>query len=357
MASNVLTGRAGPFFMCSCRLERNFFVKSLVEHFEYKGDDAAFERQYFRVVSEKGDHLEVVPPVEVVLDEIKAQREERRRQPEEAETRAAKIASDYKRLHPEVFKMDSQRFIHPTFREIVDLMSKCPEKPRAIESCIQNLCSRGCLTKVKKDIWTFPVFTTEFCDLLEAELTNFEQSGLPAARPNTMNRFGVLLRELGMCEELLDPFVAECLNPVAVRLLCNHTEALDSYRPFTVKYEATAEGDRDLNLHYDNSEVTLNVNIGGQWTGGEVTFFGLGGPAYGSDDHSPYPVKLNRGHGALHSGRELHQAEPVAEGKRHNLILWCRSSGVRNGECPMCWRVPNLVPTNMFAHEGFTGPP
>lgn len=58
---------------------------------------------------------------------------------------------------------------------------------------------------------------------------------------------------------------------------------------------------------------------------------------------------------ALHP--RLHKATPISNGRRHNLILWCRSSGVRNDFCPMCFSQPNVVPTNRYYHEGFTVPP
>ena len=53
----------------------------------------------------------------------------------------------------------------------------------------------------------------------------------------------------------------------------------------------------------------------------------------------------------------LHKATPISNGRRHNLILWCRSSDVRNDLCPMCFQQPNVVPTNRYYHEGFSVPP
>ncbi|CAE8662904.1 unnamed protein product, partial [Polarella glacialis] len=38
-------------YMCNCRLTRNFFVRSLGEHFEYDGDDVTFARQYEKVIA------------------------------------------------------------------------------------------------------------------------------------------------------------------------------------------------------------------------------------------------------------------------------------------------------------------
>ncbi|CAE8587627.1 unnamed protein product, partial [Polarella glacialis] len=155
-----------------------------------------------------------------------------------------------------------------------------------------------------------------------AELAHFEASDAPKTRPNTMNRHGAVMREIGLCEGLLDRLVYDFVDPVAAKLMSTCTEGLDSYRAFTVKYDVEEGGDRNLALHYDNAEVTLNVNIGGDWTGGQVSFFGLAGTA----GEKPLSVAMARGHAVLHAGLELHQAEPVLAGCRQNLILWCRSS-------------------------------
>ena len=44
-----------------------------------------------------------------------------------------------------------------------------------------------------KDVYTLPVFTKEFCDLMVEEIKYFENSPLPKGRPNTMNKSGVSL--------------------------------------------------------------------------------------------------------------------------------------------------------------------
>ena len=58
------------------------------------------------------------------------------------------------------------------------------------------------------------------------------------------------------------------------------------------------------------------------------------------------------GRGILHRGRHMHLATPLKDGERDNLILWMRSSSVRNSQCPMCHRAPKLVPFEGFG-EGF----
>ena len=47
-------------------------------------------------------------------------------------------------------------------------------------------------------------------------------------------------------------------------------DGLDSHKAFIVRY-ATGE-DLDLLYHFDNAEVTLNVNLGKQFTGGDLYF-------------------------------------------------------------------------------------
>jgi len=163
------------------------------------------------------------------------------------------------------------------------------------------------------------------------------------------------MSELGFGPGLLDQFVREYVDVLGGCLLPNFSEGLDSYRAFTVLYEAKEDADKDLPLHYDNSEVTLNINIGGTWEGGQVAFYGLCTNSNGSE--APTEVVLKRGHGVLHAGLDLHKALPITSGRRHNLIMWCRSSQVRNDFCPMCFQQPVVVPTNEFSHQGFTVPP
>jgi hypothetical protein len=40
-------------------------------------------------------------------------------------------------------------------------------------------------------IYSFPVFTKDFCTQIIAEIKHFEASPMPKGRPNTMNNYGV----------------------------------------------------------------------------------------------------------------------------------------------------------------------
>ncbi|XP_077776656.1 2-oxoglutarate and iron-dependent oxygenase domain-containing protein 2 isoform X3 [Podarcis muralis] len=69
-------------------------------------------------------------------------------------------------------------------------------------------------------------------------------------------------------------------------------------------------------------------------------------PKYIEVEHVPF-------HGLFHRGGQIHGALPIASGERWNLIIWMRSSTVRNHLCPMCNREPELVQAEGFG-DGFT---
>ena len=58
------------------------------------------------------------------------------------------------------------------------------------------------------------------------------------------------------------------------------------------------------------------------------------------------------GRGVLHRARHMHQAQAISSGERVNLIIWMRSSSVRNQQCPMCGAPPTLVHSEGYG-DGF----
>jgi len=92
--------------------------------------------------------------------------------------------------------------------------------------------------------------------------------------------------------------------------------------------------------HTDDSEVTLNVCLGKDFTGGEIIFGtvrGDGGSASGGHGET-MTVPPSAGRGVLHLGRHLHGVSPVTGGQRFALVLWARSlEGTRSEICPCCW--------------------
>eukprot|EP00494_Astrolonche_serrata_P002725 UN02731 len=50
--------------------------------------------------------------------------------------------------------------------------------------------------KLHKDIYIMPMFTEKFCKMLLEELDNFKKTGLPAARPNSMNNYSTYHKQI-----------------------------------------------------------------------------------------------------------------------------------------------------------------
>jgi len=184
------------------------------------------------------------------------------------------------------------------------------------------------------------------CDIILDELEHFKNSGMPHSKPNSMNKHGVILHEMGL--DSLVNLIKKNIEQVAKDFFPELVgeSGLDSNKSFTVEYDASADHfDKDLATHFDNAEVTLNISLTDDHEEGELYFI---------KDDKVLPVKHKKGHGILHSGRDLHGAMPVSNGRRTNLILWFRSSSVRNKECPMCGQEPVLESVAFGSGDGFT---
>jgi hypothetical protein len=81
----------------------------------------------------------------------------------------------------------------------------------------------------------------------------------------------LLLSELGFDRGFLDPLRRYYLLPLARLLYPDWVgEGLDSHRAHVVKY--SIGDDVELSYHFDNAEVTLNVCLGSEFTGGDLYF-------------------------------------------------------------------------------------
>lgn len=168
----------------------------------------------------------------------------------------------------------------------------------------------------------------------------------------------MLLNELRFDDGLLTPLRERYLSVIAGWLFpeCGGS-TLDSHRAFVVSYGPDA--DQDLDLHYDNAEVTVNISLDDQFQGGELYI----GRMYAdrldvprNNSATEYCSCRHRlGFGLFHRGQQMHGALPLSSGVRHNLIIWMRSSSTRNQRCPMCCRKPELVKVNGTG-DGFSLP-
>jgi hypothetical protein len=103
--------------------------------------------------------------------------------------------------------------------------------------------------------------------------------------------------------------------------------SLDGHHGFIVEYKIGK--DTELSFHVDASDVTLNVCLGREFTGGELFFHGVRCGLCQQTEPLPgesFQVTHVPGRAILHRGNHRHGAHPITSGARYNLILWCFSS-------------------------------
>jgi len=187
-------------------------------------------------------------------------------------------------------------------------------------------------------LWVVPIFTEPACTRLTAVINHRLQwqKAQPQESPNSMHYAGVVFEPMGLApvmnrlrETIVEPFRSK---------LYTEFDALDEDYAFAATYGRGL--DHRLGFHVDDSEVTLNVSLGAEHTGGELTFLGRRCPLHRQDHHRPEEevrVTIPKGHGLLHTGSHRHLVNSVM-GERRNLILWCRSNEHRarqdDSSCP-----------------------
>lgn len=161
--------------------------------------------------------------------------------------------------------------------------------------------------------------------MLIQEVDHYSASGLPVSRPNSMNKYGLVLNEIGM-EAMFDSLQALLLRRVAKVLFDVEGAQLDRHHSFVVQYSAGK--DLGLDMHTDNSDVTFNVCLGREFEGAGLTFCGYMGKA----DHRKFThcYKHKRGDCVVHLGRRRHGADDITSGERLNLIIWTHNLAYRS---------------------------
>ncbi|XP_069190150.1 2-oxoglutarate and iron-dependent oxygenase domain-containing protein 2 isoform X1 [Procambarus clarkii] len=319
------------FAICKCFFTNNIFIKEYNMHVTYQGREQ-FLHDYSEVLQSKG-----CQNLELLLPKLEAESLRRKQLHDNSWKRQLKVAKEYKPMHPQIFTLQPS-FLAPRFHEIVKCSQEDKQTLEGITSCIESHQNR---------IYSFPVFTEEFCQLFLEEIRNFEESPLPKGRPNTMNQYGINLDELGF-DSFISNLRTTYITPLT-RLLFPDVggDSLDSHKAFIVTYK---EGeDVDLDYHFDNAEVTLNVSLNEDYSDGDLYF----GPMRTEISNQRFGYTHKLGKGLLHRGQQLHGALPISDGVRYNLIVWMRSSQVRNELCPMCDEKPILVPVKHGYGDGF----
>ncbi|KAK7009459.1 2-oxoglutarate and iron-dependent oxygenase domain-containing protein 2 [Biomphalaria glabrata] len=96
----------------------------------------------------------------------------------------------------------------------------------------------------------------------------------------------------------------------------------------------------------------MNISLNSKFEGGDLQFYSSSlNRSVDISHESNLQMSHKEGYGVMHCGRQYHSALPIIAGIRYNLIIWMRSSTVRN-ICPMCNQTPDLVQVPI-AGDGF----
>eukprot|EP01112_Ceratiomyxa_fruticulosa_P006972 TRINITY_DN1794_c0_g1_i1.p1 TRINITY_DN1794_c0_g1~~TRINITY_DN1794_c0_g1_i1.p1 ORF type:complete len:366 (-),score=67.43 TRINITY_DN1794_c0_g1_i1:97-1194(-) len=235
-----------------------------------------------------------------------------------ADARMNFIKRHYKPLHPSIYTLTPD-LLDPVFVDTVEKYKASGCQHKAI------LMSILTLETPQTGLFSFRMFSDEFSRKLIEEVDHFQDSGLPVNRPNTMNRYGAILDDMGF-EQFFTDLREQYVKHFAAILYPHYGGAsLDSHHAFIVQYKLT--GDKKLNFHYDDSEVTINACLGKEFTGGSLYFSGL---LEDPETHTEnYECQMKKGLSLFHIGHHRHGANNILSGERYNLIVWFRSSKYR----------------------------
>lgn len=195
---------------------------------------------------------------------------------------------------------------------------------------------------IAPSIYRFPLLAQETVQQFDHELKELlywiETHNVRVQTPNSMNQYGLILSHIGF-QHQLNQLMKDTIRPLATMLFPEvGGESIDEQHSFIVDYGMSR--DTDLGFHVDNSEVTLNFCIGGNFTGSNLYFQGRRCAEHRQTHHKPQEhleIEHQPGMAILHAGAHRHGVYPLSKGDRRSLIMWCTSSTYRanvSTECP-----------------------
>jgi hypothetical protein len=95
---------------------------------------------------------------------------------------------------------------------------------------------KGWLLLETEGVYSFPMFSQEFCKIFLEEVDNYDESGLPAPRPNSMNNYGIIVNLIGM-KTMVDSLQQTLLQPLAALLFPGAGDEFNRHHAFMVRYK------------------------------------------------------------------------------------------------------------------------
>jgi len=275
--------------------------------------------------------------IEELEGRLEKQLELVRKQKETARRRLEATAS----FNQELSTMELDQFLDPRFLDC--LKPGGGIRPSRLKNILEEECDGA---------FSFPLLRPDFCQRLLESAEKYQQ-GVEHQALESMDyaaRERPLVLDLMKLDWLNDALLEHVINPIAQLVMeeeVGDEGGLDWRHGYIVSYAAPElQGNgtefgkpprSKLVAHSDDAEVTLNVCLGRDYSGGELVVYGRRGT---DQELVPQTTIQPRkpGMALLHSGRQLHEVLPVEKGQRFGLIVWTRSlRGVRDGVCPCCW--------------------
>eukprot|EP00397_Hematodinium_sp_SG-2012_P018731 GEMP01019200.1.p1 GENE.GEMP01019200.1~~GEMP01019200.1.p1 ORF type:complete len:387 (+),score=62.71 GEMP01019200.1:142-1302(+) len=204
------------------------------------------------------------------------------------------------------------------------------------------------LDEVVDHVYRFSLFTPEFCEQLIAQVEHFlswqtkqVEQGVPGSK-DLSTRLCVVEQMGPVGEQLLDLLKNTIMDPLSRKLFPDvlNPDGDTSFRyGFIIGYsDSLKEGGnisrKALDTHTDDSEVTMTICLGREYTGGNVILRHLREDPNEGEEQTR--IKMETGQATLFYGQQLHQVEDITSGERHIFVIWARSNKYRAANCPCC---------------------
>ena len=220
-------------------------------------------------------------------------------------------------------------------RELLTYLSSI--SPNSSSSSSSSSPNSSFVQEVTKGVYSFPFLTNEASGMILKEVQHYMkycgEHDLPIHRPNSMNNYGIVMRQMGLHELILDLQV-NYLHPISAELFPLHSNGgFSSHHSFIVSY--STDKDTHLDMHTDDSDVTFNICLGNEgFTASGLTFCGI----RGQSNHRKFSCSYQHhiGHAVVHLGEQRHGADVITSGERHNLIIWNKNEAYRQTEVYRC---------------------
>jgi hypothetical protein len=196
------------------------------------------------------------------------------------------------------------------------------------------ICEDPAVHEVHPGLFRVQLFTPEAASCLRSALLGARDWHLERGQwllpPNSMHQAGFKTEDVGLTT-WVDSLVESVLSELAQRLFPQAMPAAPTgVHSFLVDYGAGV--DRDLSQHVDDSQVTVNLWLGGECEGSEVRFEGTRCVRHLDLRFGPEELFAWRGRpgeALVHLGLHRHRTLPILSGERQSLIFWLQHSEVR----------------------------